>query len=187
MLVKGDFAAIRKELKAFEEKREETIQRAREVISLSKQIIDAVHRNDVKAAEKMLPLMKALVVKLDQTQDYETGMANVAFQEYVEAVCFLELVTKDRIPGAKGLAIPLHAYLAGLCDLTGEVARKAVHDAIRKDFDSVVKMKDIVEEIYGEFLQLDLRNGELRKKSDAIKWNLNKREDGRTRCVVADF
>ena len=32
-------------------------------------------------------------------------------------------------------------------------------------------------EIYGEFLKLHLRNGELRKKSDAIKWNLKKLEE----------
>ena len=54
---------------------------------------------------------------------------------------------------------------------------KEDHDAIKKDFNSVLKIRLLVEEIYGEFLKFDLRNGELRKKSDAIKWNLNKLED----------
>ena len=67
--------------------------------------------------------------------------------------------------------------MSGLADLTGELGRKAVHDAIKKDFNSVLKIRLLVEEIYGEFLKFDLRNGELRKKSDAIKWNLNKLED----------
>jgi hypothetical protein len=40
-----------------------------------------------------------------------------------------------------------------------------------------MKVKGVVEEIYGEFLQLNLRGGELRKKSDQIKWNLQKLED----------
>ena len=39
------------------------------------------------------------------------------------------------------------------------------------------KIKELVHDIYGEFLKLHLRNGELRKKSDAIKWNLKKLEE----------
>ena len=54
---------------------------------------------------------------------------------------------------------------------------REIFDAIKKDFDSCLKIKDSVEEIHGEFLKFDLRNGELRKKSDSIKWNLNKLED----------
>ena len=37
-----------------------------------------------------------------------------------------------------------------------------------------VKIKGIVDDIYGQFLRLDFRNGDLRKKADSIKWNLNK-------------
>jgi hypothetical protein len=40
-----------------------------------------------------------------------------------------------------------------------------------------LKIREAVEEIYGEFLNFDLRNGELRKKSDQIKWNMQKLED----------
>ena len=61
--------------------------------------------------------------------------------------------------------------------MTGELGRKAVHDAIKNDVDSCMKIKEVVEEIHGEFLKFNLRNGELRKKSDSIKWNLNKLED----------
>ena len=46
-----------------------------------------------------------------------------------------------------------------------------------KDPDEVVRIKDCVEEIFGEFLKIDLRNGTLRKKSDSIKWNLKKLEE----------
>jgi hypothetical protein len=40
-----------------------------------------------------------------------------------------------------------------------------------------LEIKDVVDEIYGEFLKMDLRNSELRKKSDQIKWNLKKLEE----------
>ena len=68
-------------------------------------------------------------------------------------------------------------YLLGLCDLAGELVRKAVKDSIKKNFDSVLEIRDFVEELYGEFLKFNLRNGELRKKSDSIRWNLNKLEE----------
>ena len=65
----------------------------------------------------------------------------------------------------------------GLCDLSGELVRKAVNDVIKKNFKEAMIIKNLVEEIYGEFLELNLRNSELRRKSDQIKWSLKKLED----------
>ena len=62
----------------------------------------------------------------------------------------------------------------GLCDLTGELGRKAVNEVIKKNFKQAEQIRELVDEIYGEFLKLNLRNSELRKKSDQIKWNLKK-------------
>ncbi|MBI2651436.1 hypothetical protein HYX01_03125 [Candidatus Woesearchaeota archaeon] len=50
MIDKKDFEMIRKELENFEIKREAIIQTSREIINLSKRVIYALHRNDVKAA-----------------------------------------------------------------------------------------------------------------------------------------
>ena len=51
ILNQKEFKEIAKHLEQFEEKREQQIAKSREVIKLSKQIIYAVHRNDVKDAE----------------------------------------------------------------------------------------------------------------------------------------
>ena len=177
MLNKSDFEQIRKELNDFEIKREETIQISREIITLSKQIIYSVHRNDITNAASLIKNIKTKIKLLDKKKNYDTGISNVAFQEYVEAVIFYEIIKNNKFPSKKELDVEPEQYLSGLADLTGELGRKAVHDAIKKDFKSVLKIKEIVEDIYGEFLKFDLRNGELRKKSDAIKWNLNKLED----------
>ena len=75
------------------------------------------------------------------------------------------------------MKVDVEHYLLGLCDLTGELVRKAVNDIIRKKYGNALKIKELVEEIYGEFLKLDLRNNELRVKSDSIKYNLKKLED----------
>ena len=52
-----------------------------------------------------------------------------------------------------------------------------MNEVIQKNTGAVYIIKELVAEIYEEFLKLNLRNGELRKKSDSIKWNLNKLED----------
>ncbi len=177
MINSKDFESIRKELNEFEEKREQTIQNSREIIKISKLIIYALHRSEVDEASKYLKEIKTKIKFLDKTKNYDTGISSVAFQEYVEAVAFYEIIKNSKLPTKKEMEVDAESYLCGLADLTGELGRKAVHDAIKKDFVSVLKIKETVEEIYGEFLKFDLRNGELRKKSDAIKWNLQKLED----------
>ncbi|MFA4887553.1 MAG: hypothetical protein WC595_05035 [Candidatus Nanoarchaeia archaeon] len=177
MLDKKTFENIRKELKDFEQKREETIQTSRKTITLSKQIIYAVHRDDLATAGTLLKDIQALIKHLQTTRHHEIGISNVAFQEYVEAICYYEFVKNKKVPGFKELQVRVEDYLLGLCDLTGELGRKAVAYAIKNEHKKVLEVKDLVEEIYGEFLKLDLRDWDLRKKSDAIKWNLNKLED----------
>jgi predicted translin family RNA/ssDNA-binding protein len=176
MLDKSEFERIRKEFKKFEEGRERVIQTSRQVINLSKQIIFSMQRNEKQKAEGLLKDIKATVKKLPEEQ-FDAGIQNVAKQEFVEAIAFYEFSVNNRIPTSKQLGIDDENYLMGLCDLTGELVRKAVMDGINKDFSSAKKIHGIVEEIYGEFLKFDMRNGELRKKADSIKWNLKKLDE----------
>jgi translin len=176
MIDKNEFNKIRDELKAYEKKREDLIQLSRDVIRTSKQIIFSVHRNDLKGALKLVKEIKVLVKKLPLEYS-ETGIVNVARYEYVEALCFYEFTSNNKIPSKKELGIDVDSYLLGLADLTGELGRKAVNESIKNNFKEALKIKELIEEIYGEFLNFDLRNGELRQKYDAIKWNLKKVEE----------
>ena len=74
---------------------------------------------------------------------------------------------------------PLKKQFQGDFYITDSVKQEVINRPLStKRFKlEALMIKEIVEEIYGEFLKFDLRNGELRKKSDAIKWNLNKLED----------
>lgn len=176
MLNKQEFKNIVKELEAYEKNRESLIQLSRAIIQLSKQIIYSVHRNDLKNASKLIKEIKAKVRKLPK-ENFDAGIINVAKYEYVEAICFYEFVKNNRIPTKKVLGIDVDSYLLGLADLTGELVREAVNESIKKNFRFVIKIKDLLDEIYGEFLKFDLRNSELRQKYDSIKWNLKKVED----------
>ena len=176
MINKDEFVGIRKDLKDFEEKREDTIRKSRDIIMLSKQIIYSTQRNELKKAEELCEEIRKLVKELP-SGNYDTDMETVAVQEYVEAVCFYEFVKNKKLLTRKELGVITGDYLLGLCDLTGELVRQAVNAVINKRYDEAIEIKEFVSEIYGEFLQFDLRGGQLRKKADSIKWNLRKLED----------
>jgi len=178
MIDKSEFNKIRNEMNKLEECREEAIQTSREVINLSKQIIYATQRDDMKSAASAIKKIKEKVKKLRNINpSTETNINAVAFQEYVEAIAFYKFLKFNRIPTKASLGVSAESYLSGICDLTGELVRKAVHDVIHKKFDEAKKIKEFVHDIYGEFLKLHLRNSELRRKSDSIKWNLKKLEE----------
>ena len=176
MLNKKDFEKLRNEIHKADENRESVIQLSREIINVSKQVIYAAQRNEINEdlVKKIREKVK-LLKKIDFCVD--TNISSVAFQEYVEAMCFHGFVKSGKIPSSKDLEVSAEDYLAGICDLTGELVRKAIYDVIHKKYDEALKIKELVHDIYGEFLNLHLRNGELRKKSDSIKWNLKKLEE----------
>ncbi|MFH1510326.1 MAG: hypothetical protein ABIF10_01440 [Candidatus Woesearchaeota archaeon] len=176
MIDKKEFERIKKDLAGFEKKREEVITTSRKIISASKTAIYAVQRDDLKEAEKSLKQMKTLIRSLPR-EAYDANIQKVAKQEYVEAACFFSLAKSGKIPTAKELHVDDEDFLAGLCDLTGEVVRKSVLDSIKQKYETVRRMHSFVDELYGLIMQLDLRNGELRKKSDSIKWNLKKLDE----------
>ena len=175
MLDKKDFAKIKKYLEKEDAEREKVIQQSREVIKLSKQIIYSLHRDETKKAGSLLKKITKKAKNLSKNNG--TGIINVAHQEYVEAAAYYHFVKHKKILTRKQVGVSTESYLAGLCDLTGELVRRAVNDVIRKRFDDAADIKELVDEIYGAFLQFNLRGGELRKKFDQIKWNLKKLED----------
>lgn len=176
MIDKKEFENIGKDLKHSDEKREEVIQKSRIIIRLSKKIIYALHRNDLEQTEKLVNEIKDSIKDLPQDH-HGTDINIVARQEYVEALCYYLFIKEKRMPLREELDVDTESYLLGICDFSGELVRKAVALAIDNKFDDVLKIKELVETIYCEFLEFDLRNSELRRKSDQIKWNLNKLED----------
>jgi len=174
---KAEFEKIRKQLNAFEAKREELIQLSRKTISISKKIIYALHANNEKEASSYLDEITKLAKQVQGNYNYDLGMAKVAVQEYVEAIAYLEYVKTGKLLEFSKLNIDVESYLLGLCDLSGELVRRAVNKGIEGNKDEIIKIRKFVEEIYGEFLTLELRNSDLRHKADSLYWNVKKIED----------
>lgn len=170
------FSPIRKRLERSEEQREHVIAQTRKALRASKQAIHAIHRDDLPRAEQLVREARTILTPLRRSKENtQHGAYHAAMQEYVEAATFLGYVRTGRLrttPGASD-----EDYLLGLCDLTGELERRAVMLAGRADADGVGRIREFVDALFGEFLRFDLRSGELRKKADAIKWNLKRIEE----------
>jgi predicted translin family RNA/ssDNA-binding protein len=181
MIDKKIFTKLRKELEQKDVLRENLIINSRPIMKESKQAIYALHKNSVSEARKSVDsAKKALsvlneIVKKNPTLD--VGAYNAAVQEYCEAATYYYFVKEDRLIGNDELSIDGENYLLGICDLTGELARRAVFSVVNEDYNEVKKIQDFVGVIHDEFLEFELRNGEIRRKSDSIKWNLKKIEE----------
>jgi predicted translin family RNA/ssDNA-binding protein len=182
MIDQKDFVEIQKHMDLFDRIRDDVIKKSRDVVKLSKQIIYSVHRDEIHKAEKLKEKIKISLGELvgmtkEHNALYYSGSLKVAEQEFVEALVFLEFVKNKSLPSFEELNVQIENYLLGLCDLTGELVRRAINCSIKENFDDAVAAKNAVSEIYDQLMQFDFRNGELRRKFDSIKYDLKKLED----------
>lgn len=182
MLNKPDFKDMRNSFHKHDEQREQIIIKSRSLIKLSKQIIYSVHRDDfsniaglIKKIESTKNQMDNIVKKNPKL--LSVGAYKVGIGEYVEALLYYHFVKNKKLSTSKQLKVTPEHYLFGLCDLTGELVRKAVFLAGKGKNKEVTKIKDLVDEIYGEVLKFDVRDNELRRKIDSVKYDLKKLED----------
>jgi translin len=182
MLDTRDFDAMVEELGHFDELREQLIKKSRDVLKLSKQVIYAVHRSDMKSAaslvkeiQKAYGEMHALAIKNSLLES--VGAYTVSVQEYVEALSYYHYVSDKSIPTSHELKVDSWSYLLGLCDLGGELVRKAINDAIAGNTESALSIKKDVEKIYGQLIRFDFRDSKLRKSFDRIRYDLRRLED----------
>jgi len=172
---KEDFSKLRKQIDEAEQQREGLIRDSRDILTLSKQMIFQVHRKDMNAASESRKALessyKAFVAKYD---NQDSGSYRVAVQEYVEAAALYSFVKEGKLPTSDELHANVEGYLLGVCDLSGELVRLAVNSAIREEYSTVKKVREFLGSLYEQLLGLSLRRGDLRKKFDSVKWDLNR-------------
>lgn len=174
-----NFTQLQKEIHRYDEEREKLIKQSRVVLKLSKQVIYSVHRDEIKEASRLLSQIekeKKILNKISQhsTKMKYEGSYKIAIQEYVEAVLYYSFVKTGEL---KEIKVDAVHFILGLCDLPGELVRKAVFLAGKGEVNKVVKIKEKVDSIYGELLKFDFRENEVRRKVDAVKYDLRKLED----------
>lgn len=179
---KQAFSAMRQQLARYDALREQLIKTSRDALSLSKKAIYSLHRNETAEAKKQLAAAQKIIAALNKLLKEDPHLAAVgaygeAIEEYVEASCYYSLIATKKLPTAKELGVDVDSYLPGLCDLVGELVRKAINSAIKDDSKTALEIRDFVAEIYQELMLFDFRNTAVRRKFDSIKYGLEKLED----------
>ncbi|TYZ64248.1 hypothetical protein PybrP1_004420 [[Pythium] brassicae (nom. inval.)] len=182
LLDRQEFADMNREMHEHDEMREQIIKRSREILKSSKQAIFALHRNDNTGAAALLANAETVIAELAELakadKSLRDGALAAALEEYVEAKAFSYYLTDHRLLPLRDLPhVQSTEYIGGVIDFTGELMRFAVAKATARDTAEVKRCRAMVEAIAGELLQFDFRNGPLRKKYDAVKYNLRKLEN----------
>ncbi len=145
----------------------------------SKRIIFSLHRGDVKEAKKKLAETEKILQKLEKKFGHkrisEEGSYRAGAEEYVEAKMLYLIVTGKKIDKINKIDLDPVIYLGGICDLTGELVRKAVNEAASGNLGEVEKIKKTINAIMSELTEFDMI-GYLRTKYDQAKHNLRKIE-----------
>jgi predicted translin family RNA/ssDNA-binding protein len=188
--------ALQSKLKQHDEQRETVIKRSRDVQKAAKQAIFALHRGDGARASALLRDASVAVRELRPLVDADPmlrhgGSFSSALEELAEAIVFKGYLEGGRVPSPAAVAGALGGegaddgnfeltpdeFLGGVLDFTGELNRFAVARATARDAAAVARCRDCVEVLLGRFLGLDLRNGQLRKKYDGLKYCLRNLEN----------
>lgn len=181
MLPQEEFDAMRDELTSFDEKREELIITSRKLQNLAKKAMYNTHRDELDKAkigfDEALPLAQKFLSLIIENRKYKIGAVTAALQEWAECVAYYVYVKENRLITQKELELETEDYLLALSDLTGELTRRAVLKTINKEFETVKSIRLFIDDLLGVFLSFNFRNGELRKKTDQVRWNLQKVEE----------
>lgn len=171
---------LKKNLHDYAVKRMEVIGKSNECLHHAKRVIFALHRgNNTEAKEKLLTV-EELIAEINKKYKNDAhifgeGAYKACLEEYVEAKIFYSFVTVGKIGEIKELPVEREIYLAGLCDVPGELYRYAIRAATNHDLDLAMRCEEMAQEIIGELMEFNLTSY-LRNKFDQAKQALHKLE-----------
>lgn len=178
MLDTSFFQQLKHQHQKHEEQRQEIITESNKILHSAKRVIFSLHRKGEEVSSKLKELENS-ISKLQEEFGRERvdreGSYKAALEEYVEARSFYEILQGNTIGEIPELKISFDSYLAGLCDLPGELARKATNEAATGNTEEVESIKNIVDQLMAELSEFDM-TGYLRTKFDQAQGSLKKIE-----------
>ena len=179
MINKKFIEQLKKDYRNQENERRQIISLSNDVLFHSKKAIFALHRDDLKIAETKLKDMEDILLQLEKKFSIkrieEEGAYRAAIEEYVEAKLLSMVIKGEKIDRIKTLKLNNDAYLGGICDLLGELVRKATNEAAAGNFNQVEKIKKFASDMMDQLIDFDM-TGYLRTKYDQARGHLRKLE-----------
>eukprot|EP00586_Coscinodiscus_wailesii_P010904 CAMPEP_0172515676 /NCGR_PEP_ID=MMETSP1066-20121228/269785_1 /TAXON_ID=671091 /ORGANISM="Coscinodiscus wailesii, Strain CCMP2513" /LENGTH=530 /DNA_ID=CAMNT_0013296815 /DNA_START=66 /DNA_END=1658 /DNA_ORIENTATION=- len=175
----AEMEQIRQRMEHRDALREKVIKRCRDSQKAAKQAIFALHRGDVKRSEKLLSqcedIAKELTPIIEEEPKLRYGSFTNSLEEYAEAKLFAIWLGEKRLGkfqtngDAEVPFVNAEEYVGGLCDLTGEVGRYAVHRGTKRDIDEVKLCLATNTQILSEIKSMGYLPRGLWKKMDQLK------------------
>ncbi|MFH1540920.1 MAG: hypothetical protein ABID79_03595 [Elusimicrobiota bacterium] len=179
MINKKFFQKLKEDYHKTMSERRQIISISNDVLHGAKKIIFILHRGETNEAKKKFFEIELFLQQLKKKFGYERvmeeGSYRAAVEEYVEAKMFYFVIVNKKIDKIKEIKLDCDSYLGGLCDLTGELVRRAINEASSNNLNEVTKIKKIINEIMEELIEFDM-TGYLRTKYDQAKHSLGKIE-----------
>lgn len=179
-LNKTYIAKLRKQSIAYAAKRRDVIKESGDALHHAKRAIFALHRgNEKEAKEKIVEATKLLKgVEKRCTKEpllRQEGSYKAALEEFVEATLFYQFVTTGKIGVVEAVEVSTDSYIAGLCDVPGELYRYAINAATSRDKKAVAQCAALANDIIGELIEFNLTSY-LRNKFDQARQATHKLE-----------
>jgi len=180
MLNKKLIQKLRTDLLSYAGKRRDIIKMSDDALHYAKRAIFAMHRNNLNEAKQKIAQSETLLRQVTKKHNKDNralneGSFRAGLEEYVEAVLFYQFLTTGKIGEIKSLPISSESYIAGLCDVPGELYRYAIKAATDGDVKTVKKCAEMAQEIVGELIEFNLTSY-LRNKFDQAKSAVQKIE-----------
>lgn len=172
------FHLPQKAFEQFEKEREECLKITNQLRREAKLAIGYLLQNEQKNVLTHLKQGEVFYEKLQKTLKgnpllHKVGGIESGMEEYVEALLLNDYISKGALRPLTALYADHEVYLAGLCDMTGELVRLARKEPGR--------MKKILQDLIGihqECLKLiSPRNSNLRNKLEDVERNLRRLEE----------
>lgn len=174
------FSTLKASQLAYAGKRREVIKQSGDAQHHAKRAIFALQRGDAKEAGERLESARKIFTGLEKQYKKDPGLFSegsyqAGLEEFVEAELFRQFIATKKIGAIKGLNISNDIYVAGLCDVPGELQRYAIKAATARDFKLAEDCAIAATLILNQLVEFNLTSY-LRTKFDQAKQAMHRLE-----------
>lgn len=174
------FNSLKASQLAYSLKRREVIKQSGDAQHHAKRAIFALQRGDKAEAAERLNSARKIFAQLEKQYKKDPGLFaegsyEAGLEEFVEAELFSQFIETRKIGTIKGLKVPNDVYVAGLCDVPGELQRYAIKAATVRDFKLAQDCATAATLILSELVEFNLTSY-LRTKFDQAKQAMHRLE-----------
>lgn len=194
MELEGIRRALRDDLNAKYQAREQGLALCRKTIRLSANSIRAIHRGDAEEARRLLGEAELLLEEAASAMESHPDVKHAGFyhdaaKEYAEGRLTYALVFDQAIPAADEIGVDGPAYLNGMGEAIGELRRHLLDLMRRGELSRSEQLMATMDEIYYLLISMDYPDGMtggLRRTTDVARSIIERTRGDLSTTIIQD-